>query len=223
MSLKDQRLANLLNEVKNAITFVQPDLTANLHNNGVSVSGIYVLSPTTCDHRGYGSLVKYQIEILFPVAFPNKEPIVRETGSTIPHNADYHINSDGTCCINVWEAWALSTKKISVQEYLNGPLRHFFISQHYKAENGEWPFGEEAHGKDGLLQAYSAELQCCNNEAKVKYLLRVLSKKMPKGHWLCPCGSGNLVRNCCVKKLYKLAEKVSAKDASKMLMRLNSL
>lgn len=167
-------------------------------------------------------MAQYEVTILFPPMFPNAEPIVSEIGKSIPRNADHHINGDGTCCIVIWETWALSTKKISVQDYFNDPFRNYFLGQYEKVKTGKWPFGEERHGKKGLIDAFAERLSCDKNERKVCYLLRLLSKDWPKGHWICPCGSGRVLRKCCAEKLDGLTRDVPKQDAKRMLSRLKT-
>ncbi|MEQ9172277.1 MAG: hypothetical protein RIE87_13805 [Rhodospirillales bacterium] len=221
-SIRRQRLANLLSEVQAAIAFDQPLLSATLQADGVLVSGTYALNPTAADLIGQGSIASYQVEIHFPPAFPKTEPIVFETGNTIPHDADHHINPDGTCCVVIWEVWATSAKSISVQGYFDGPFRNFFLGQHQKAATGKWPFGEERHGKAGLIDAFADKLSSPRNEKKVRYLLKLLSKDWPKGHWDCPCGSDRIIRKCCASRLAKLSDQVPKWDAKRMLSRLNA-
>ena len=221
-SVRRQRLANLLNEVQATIAFDQPLLAATPQTDGILVSGTYSLNPTTGDSIGQGPIASYQVGIYFPSAFPKAEPVVFETGNTIPHDADHHINPDGTCCVVIWEMWASSTRRVSVQAYFDGPLRNFFLGQHQKAATGKWPFGEERHGKAGLIDAFASWLSCSQNEKKIRYLLRLLSKDWPKGHWDCPCGSGKIVRKCCAEQLAQLAKKVPKRDAQRMLSRLKS-
>lgn len=221
-SIRKQRLGNLLHEVEATIAFDQPLLMATSQEDGVMVSGTYVLNPTTDDLIGHGPLARYEVAIRFPPIFPKAEPIVFETGSSIPHDAEYHINPDGTCCIVIWEAWASSTKKISVQDYFDDPLRNYFLGQYQKAATGKWPFGEERHGKEGLIDAFSGRLSCTQNEKRMRYLLRLLSKDWPKGYWDCPCRSGKIVRQCCAKHLARLSQDVPKQDAKRMISRLKS-
>jgi len=221
-SIRRQRLANLFSEVQATIAFDQPLLTATLQTDGILVSGTYALNPTTDDLIGQGPIASYQVGIHFPPAFPKAEPVVLETGNTIPHDADHHINPDGSCCVVIWEVWASSTKSVSVQAYFDGPLRNFFLGQYQKGETGKWPFGEERHGKEGLIDAFADRLSCSRSEKKIRYLLRLLSKDWPKGHWDCPCGSGKIVRKCCAERLARLANEVPKRDAQRMLSRLKS-
>jgi hypothetical protein len=221
-AVRKQRLTKLLSDIQAAIAFDQPLLIAMPGSKGVLVSGTYTLSPTVNDLIERGPIASYVVEILFPAAFPKVEPLVREIGNAFPHDEDHHVNLDGTCCVVIWEVWASSKKNVSVQTYFDGPFRNFFLGQHQKALTGKWPFGEEPHGKNGLIEAFANLLSCSRNEEKIRYLLRLLSKDWPKGHWKCPCGSGRIVRQCCVTHLAKLHSEVPKLDAQRMLTRLKS-
>ena len=222
VSLRAQNLEKLFREVKCAIGFDQPKLKAERISDGVVVEGTYILTLTADAVVSQGEMAEYDIRIFFPSSFPAAEPKVLETGNTIPHHEDYHINPDGTCCVVIWEAWTATKEEISVQTYFDGPLKNFFLGQHHKALTNRWPFGEEKHGKQGLIDAFAAILGCSRNEKKVRYLLRVLSKDWPKGHWDCPCGSGRIIRKCCAKDLADLSNRIPKKNAQRMLARLRT-
>lgn len=222
VSLRAQKLEKLYREIKCAIGFDQPKLIAEPISDGIVVEGTYILTPTADTAISQGPMAEYDIRIFFPSSFPAAEPKVIETGNTIPHHEDYHINPDGTCCVVIWEAWTSTETKISVQAYFDGPLKNFFLGQRHKILNGHWPFGEERHGKDGLVDAFAAILGCSRNDNNVRYLLRVLSKDWPKGHWDCPCGSGRIIRKCCTKDLADLSNRIPKRNAQRMLARLRT-
>ncbi len=220
--IKQRQLDRLFVEVRQVIAFDQPKLSATISENGVSVSGTFILSSTVEEIAEQGTIAEYEVCIFFPVSFPNGEPVVFETGNVIPRDHDYHVNDDGTCCIVIWEALATSTKNVTIQLYFDGPLKNFFLSQHQKALTGKWPFDEERHGKQGLIEAFANRLSCGRNEETVRYLLRVLSRDWPRGHWGCPCGSGRKIRKCCGERLSRLSKEVPKLDARRMLWRLKT-
>ena len=222
VSVKKRLLISLFEDVQRAIAVDQPKLKAKLETNGVSISGTYILKPVTNEHIGWGPMAEYQVYILFPSTFPKKYPIVCETGGTIPRNEDYHINSDGTCCIGVPETWGITAKKDPIQYYFDVPFRNFFLSQHQKALTDEWPFDVEKHGKEGIINAFAELLSCKEDEKKIRSLLRMLSKGKIKGKWLCYCDSGRIIKECCIAQLIELGKEVSQQDAKRMLLRLNS-
>ncbi len=58
----------------------------------------------------------------------------------------------------------------------------------------EW--GERAHGKDSILKYY-AELLGIAADSNILGFMKLLARKNPpKGHEICPCGSGEKLRKC---------------------------
>ena len=216
-SVRNQHQNQLLAEIQSAIAFDQPKLIAEANGNEVIVKGTFLVIPTTGEHTGHGAIAEYAVEIVFQHSYPKVEPYVKEAGGTIPHDADHHINPDGSCCILIWDVWASTSEDTSVQAYFDGPLKNFFLGQHEKHKTGKWPFGEWKHGKEGLIDAYAELLGCACKESKISYLLRILRKDWPRGHWDCPCGSGQIIRKCCRAELAGLSKKVSPKSAKRML------
>lgn len=167
-----------------------------------------------------GPITFFDIKIGVPDTFPIDQPLVLETGGRIPRTLDRHIYGEGHCCINVWEEWLVSAADQSFSSYMNGPLRNYFLSQYRFEQTGEWPFGERAHGYDGLIEAYAETLGIEVDAAKVKNCLQLLSRKKIKGHWLCQCGSGKRIRDCHQQIFSELRQKITPEMARRMNSRL---
>ena len=213
-------MTRLLREVNETIGFEQPGLKATSGTDSIFVDGTYFLKID--DFISQGPIAQYEIKIRFPMKFPQMEPVVCETGKTIPHDPDYHINPDGTCCIVIWEIWKLSTKNVSIQTYFDGPLKNFFFGQYTKKNTGEWPFGEEKHGKAGIINAFAKRLLCNSNEKEVLNHLQFLLTDKFKTKLACPCGSRKISKECCVERLARLKKEISKQNAREMLLRLKS-
>lgn len=222
VQINNRRLQQLFNDVQATIAFDQPKLTAELKSDHIIVEGAFVVVASIDEHTNQGAIATYLVKIAFYASYPNSEPVVLETEGNIPRNPDYHINRDGSCCVVIWEDWIATAKYTSVQAYFDGPLKNYFLGQHIKQTTGDWPFGERRHGKKGLIDAFAEILRCEKNERKIIYLLRILSKDWPRGHWDCPCKSGQIIRKCCINDLAKLSANVPSKVAKRMLVRLQS-
>ena len=108
-----------------------------------------------------------------------------------PAHSARHVNAaDGTLCVVLPdEAFIRYAPTMTVLEYLNGPLRNFFIGQ-LCVENGDpWPWGEHAHGFKGTV-AYYSELLGVDDALTIGKILYLRWGRRYKGHWRCPCGSG---------------------------------
>jgi hypothetical protein len=151
-------------------------------------------------------LERYLIEILIPPAFPDAEPVVREIGGRIPHTADRHVYANGTLCVIVPEEWYLYPDR-TVLGYLDGPLRNFLIGESLVARGLPRPFGERSHRAKGLLEAYG-DMVGSTEPVVITTYLDYLSKDEVKGHWECPCGSGQRLRNCHADHLRTLRGRI---------------
>ncbi len=140
---------------------------------------------------------RYQIEVEFPLDFPDSLPIVRELGGRIPRNADRHIfkQDDALCLFVADEASWVCPDRSDFLGFLDGPVRNFLISQTVFDLTGKWPFGQRSHGAKGLFEFYAEKLAASDVQVVLK-LMDLMRKKEIKGHWPCPCGSGKRLRDC---------------------------
>ena len=211
-----------LEEVRHAIAFDQPKLSAVQDGNALIIEGEYVLVEKNGSATPAGPITAFDIRIVMGKRYPIQEPKVFETAGRIPRSPDRHINDDGDCCVTVWEEWLTEAGDTSFSAFLNGPLREFFLGQYWFEKTGKWPFGERSHYEKGLVEAYADVLGIPHKKQDVIYYLRILSQDWPKGHWLCPCGSGERIRHCHRADLMALHERLSPTMAKRMLRRLRS-
>lgn len=150
--------------------------------------------------------------------------MVFETGGAFLHDAAHHVYDNGRCCVLVWESWVATADDTSVRAFFAGPLRNYFLGQYAVAQGGDWPFGERAHGAQGLAEAYAERLGCAADMRIVKAFLKGFIKvqgrcAMPL-FWRCPCESGRNIDKCCADQLSRLRGEVSIAEAEEMLKRL---
>lgn len=215
-------LGVLIQEVKAAIAFDQPNLYAAVNGADIRVWGTYVVFQNGTVADPAGPISEFDIEMAIPARYPRREPRVFEVGGRIPRDLDHHINGDGDCCVTIWEHWSLTVTDYSFAAYLNGPINEFFLGQYWYELTGTWPFGERPHGQKGLIEAYANLLDIPPQKKDVIYYLRLLSQDWPKGHWLCPCGSHKRLRCCHRADLMQLHDRVPPHMAKLMLRRLAS-
>lgn len=123
-------------------------------------------------------------------------PVVREVGGRIPRIPERHINDDGTACLYLPEDLVLRHRKpLTLVQFLDGPVRSFFTGQACVAAGMPFPQGEWAHGTEGRHQLV-ADLLGIDDIKTQDAFLKLLSKKVVKAHWPCPCGSGKCIRRC---------------------------
>jgi hypothetical protein len=180
--------ASLRREVEEAY----PELKFGIRDGAVFVTGYYPL------FEGERVYDRYSVEIELSKESVRGLPIVREISKRIPRSPSRHINPDGTACIMLPDAfWHENPDGMSLLEFLNGPLRGYFVSQSLVelGASDPWPSGEWKHGTYGIIDFYAEVLETRNPEAIYEYL-RVLKSSVVKGHWQCPCGSGERLRQC---------------------------
>lgn len=216
------RLAELKAEVSAALCFKQPALAVSIANGLVMAEGTYYLSGSgSGDAAPGGPLTEYELRIEVPSDYPSQEPRVFETGGAIPEGQ--HLNPNGTCCTCVWEEWLARSADHSFAAFCEGPLRDYFLSQLHFKLTGEWPFGERAHGLLGVVEGCVSVLGIESEPNKVVDYLLLLQRKEIKGHWPCPCGSGEIIRKCHGRSVFEMRAKVPPQMATRMLDRMRSL
>ena len=211
-----------LEEVKAATAFDQPKLRAVRDGPDIIVAGTYLLFENGVIANPAGPISEFDIEMVLSERYPDREPKVFEVGGRIPRTPDRHVNDDGDCCVTVWENWLVCAEDHSFAAFMNGPVNEFFLGQYWFEKTKRWPFGERPHGPKGLEEAYADALGIPHKKKDLMYHLRLLSKDWPKGHWLCPCGSGKLLRHCHRDDMMALHQRVPPRIANRMLRRLKS-
>lgn len=162
-------------------------------------------------------LDRYRISIELPADYPKSLPIVREVDGRIPWKADYHVNPDGAACVLLPDdRWRCFPEGAPFVQFLDGPVHDFFLGQSLVALGEDWLFGQWSHGAKGVYEYYQWLLEIDNARAIIRYL-DVLAKLNFKGHWDCPCGSGEKIRRCCRIKIADLRSKIPPAVARKTL------
>ena len=163
---------------------------------------------------------RYSVEITLAKDHPKSLPVVRELAGRIPRKPERHMNGDGTACVLLpderWKSWPAGAPLV---DFLNGPLRNYFICQSVVESGDPWPMEELAHGAAGIRASY-AELLGTDDVNVIRGYLACLAAKLVKGHWLCPCGSRKRLRDCHLARVLELRKKISPADASKSLRSL---
>lgn len=192
-----------------------PDLTVSTADSKIHVRGSF---PVTHEGR---VLDRYQIEIVW-TASDIEVPTLLETGGRIPWIADRHMSRGGNACALVPEEWLIKPRdQRTLIQYLEGPVRNYFLWQSLYESGLEAPWGERKHGVPGLLQAYG-DLVGFSEENAIRECLDYLSKDKLKGHWRCPCGSNLRLRDCHLSYLRDLRTKVPQYIAKLALKRLRN-
>lgn len=209
-----------IEEIRDAIIFEQPKLHAHLAGRKIIVEGAYIISEMDVVAAPEGPITEFEIRMELSGHYPREEPKVFEVGGRIPRIPDRHINPGGDCCVTVWEHWLATASDQSVLSYINGPLHEYFLGQLCFEKTGLWPFGERAHGYEGFQEAVADALGVPNKKESLIYYLRLLSQGWPRGHWLCPCGSGVRLRHCHRDDMAAMQRRIAQPVARRMLKKM---
>jgi hypothetical protein len=194
-----------------------PDLHVFVVNERVQVRGCF---PVVDSGR---VLDRFNVEIDLPSDYPRRVPGVREVGGRIPRHIDCHVQSDGRACLFFpEERWRVWPEGSTFLEFLDGPVRGFFIWQSLRSLGADCPFGERAHGELGALEYYTETLGSDDPQFIVGCLDRLSQPgfKGFRGHWPCPCGSGVRIRNCHPGLLADMHKKIPPDSAARFLSAL---
>jgi hypothetical protein len=139
---------------------------------------------------------RYALDIALPCDYPHAMPVVWETGNRIPREMDRHVLGNGSLCLGTPLAlWIQLGNDYSVERVIDGPLKSFLIGNSLVEEGEPWPHGDRAHGAAGLLEHLGELIGTRDPKVVGRFLIDLLEQKV-RGHWLCPCGSGRIIRKC---------------------------
>lgn len=146
--------------------------------------------------RGNGQLINdsFEIEILIPEAFPKEPPSTNEIGGRIP--STFHHYDDGSLCLGT----PLHIRMTFLQNptllgYVQDLVIPYLFSYCYWKKFRRMPFGELSHGRKGIMEYYR-ELFNLKSDLVVIKLLKIIAEDNYRGHHICPCGSGKIIRQC---------------------------
>jgi hypothetical protein len=203
----------MVDMLRQQIRATYPDLTVGSKNRMVSIRGAFPVV-----HEG-DVLDRYQVEIEWS-ASDREVPLLRETGGRIPWIADRHMSQGGIACLFVPEEWLIRPREQrALLNYLNGPVRNYFMWQSLFERGAAPPWPDRSHGVEGLFQAYG-DMVGLKNPAAIKLCLEYLAEERVKGHWRCPCGNGRRLRDCHIERMNALKSKVPRYIAKVALKRL---
>jgi hypothetical protein len=206
-----------LKELKAALGHEFPDLWVSVVDNKVCIRGSF---PVTAN----GSILdRYLIRVEISRDYPVSPPEVFEIGNRIPRTADHHMSEEGRACVFLPdEAWKYYSPAMSIVDFLRGPVNDFFLFQKESELLHHSLVEARRHGVQGIIDYYREELHTDDLEVIIKFVdyLSRETKKEPRGHWDCFCGSGKKMRDCHFDKLLEMRKKIKPAVATVSLDRL---
>lgn len=196
---------------------LQPELSFVIEEQVAYLRGTFIVA-----HEGE-VFDRYKMEIEFPHDYENGLPTVHELEGKIPRIADRHMERDGCACLFLNdEFWWYHPEGLTFQEFLGGVVRSYFICQTYYDKCQErWLLDDQEHGAVGSYRFYADVLETDDFEAVLRFVEYI--ERGAKGHWGCPCGSGDRVRDCHRDVMWELQDRIPADVAAQSLRRLKQL
>ncbi|KFF16937.1 hypothetical protein [Flavobacterium hydatis] len=176
-----------------------------------------------CDVKGnYWNT--FDIKMIVPESYPYCVPIVLEISEIIPRNIDWHISENGICCLDFDNNLILLSRHgINLRDFITKKIYPFFANQLYKLQVDKYAGEEYKHYIEGLIQYYIEDLKIPTIENIVVFLEQILNKKDLTRNRLCPCKSGEKIKNCHEKIIETIKtigrEKISS-DLAKIKKKL---
>lgn len=149
----------------------------------------------------------FSVEIHCEQGFPNRFPVLKEVGDSIPNEADWHKYDDGSCCITVLPMEILCCRHgISLIYFIEKHAIPYFANHIYRVHFGKYKNGEYSHGEVGVREFYAKLLRA----ASPSQWKEIVNYAFGKTHLAitrndkCFCGSGLKFKNCHDKVFYEL-------------------
>lgn len=145
----------------------------------------------------------FDIKIICTPDYPQTFPHVFETGGRIPLNIDWHVYSDGHCCLcSIPEEIIVCNKGIDITTFIATQVTPYFFNQKYREMHGFF-LKERSHGERGNIEFFEDTFGTSNLN-KIKRLLSfIVNNEEPNRVSECFCGSGEKYRKCH-RQAYKL-------------------
>ena len=144
----------------------------------------------------------FSVMIVLPDNYPNSPPVAQETGGRI--SPDFHQYPDRTLCLGIpIEVKQRFRKEPTLMAFVERLLIPYLYSYSYFEKYGKLPFGEFAHGGKGIREYYQYLFKT-NDIYIVLELLKIMVDGSYRGHHLCPCNSGEILRKCHGPLILKL-------------------
>lgn len=148
----------------------------------------------------------YEIEIHPTDNYPDNFPKLYEVGGQIPRNIDWHVYSDGSCCLAVQiEEIIACRQRIGLTEFIRKYVCGFLFSQTFRKRNGYF-YRERSHGFMGTLEYYKEVLGLQSISSVYDALQIATSKAEIKSNSKCFCGSNKKFQKCHRMKLRELVK-----------------
>ena len=131
----------------------------------------------------------YRLKLICPYDYPKNLPKVIDEEKYFPRNHEYHIYSDGSFCLgSELKIKLLLRNDHSLSVFFKKVVDGFLYAITHRIEYGHFPYGELAHGEQGLVDDYGDIFGVSGKHAVVRALQALGKRKREANKLSCPCG-----------------------------------
>jgi hypothetical protein len=129
----------------------------------------------------------YNVEIKGSEFYPQSFPKLFEVGNAFPKIADWHVNNDGSCCIDILPNELIICKNgFSVTDFITQFAIPYLANQTYRKREGYYLYGEYSHGIIGKIEFYQSKLKAKSFLELLKMLTLIIKGYKPNRTSSCP-------------------------------------
>lgn len=152
----------------------------------------------------------YILDIVIQVG-TDELPSVIDTHRQIRQDYHHYYPNDGKLCLATDSQIRIRfIDGFNLVEWMSEFVEVYYFSYEYYERYGRFPFGERGHGSWGIMQTYQ-DFLIAKDEVETHKLMCFIKNHAYRGHNLCPCGSGKLLRNCHGNEMLRFYKDVRIK------------
>lgn len=164
-----------------------------IRSEGLKLAGPITFSAQARDLESITD--EYEVEITVPPKFPRAVPAVRETAGRIPPT--YHTLGDGTLCLgSPTRLRLIASESCSLTRFVERCLIPYLYGRSYFEKHGVMPFGELAHGDDGIREDLASIFGVDGRYDLCEFVRLAAMRRREANKQPCPCGSGRRLGRC---------------------------
>ncbi len=139
----------------------------------------------------------YQLKLIFPRDYPKRLPKVIDEERYFPRDKEYHTYNDGSFCLgSELKLKSLLQSDHTITNFFEKIVDRFLYAVSHRIQFGNFPYGDLAHGEQGLIDDYG-EMFSVNGKLAVMRALQALGKRKRQANKQpCPCGCGFRLGRC---------------------------
>jgi hypothetical protein len=147
-------------------------------------------------------LDSFDIEVLIQTnKYPLCIPIVREISKKIERTEEWHISTEGICCLDIDHKLVNQAKRgINLLDFYQNKIYPYFANTIYRMKFGKYSNGEYSHFFRGVQQFYMEKFNLSDGQIIVRILEIILNGKIPmRNDRPCICGEDKKFKYCHIE------------------------